>query len=168
MFRNSRLLVLALLTVAACTSPPPKPQTALLNLSRSNFADLPDWSAANADAALAAFRRSCAVLAAKPDATPMSGAGYAGTVVDWRAPCAETSGDAKAFFEKNGWVLPPNHKWDITDFGLGDFDKFGLVLIPFLLFALSDEYCFCTRSGRSLCPFQNVQKLLDLIRSNMK
>ncbi len=101
MFRNSRLLVLALLAVAACTSPPPKPQTALLNLSRSNFEDLPDWNAANADAALAAFRRSCAVLTSKSDATVMSGTGYAGTVADWRAPCAEASGDAKAFFEKN-------------------------------------------------------------------
>ena len=101
MFRNSTLLVLALLAVAACTSPPPKPQATLLNLSRSAFADLPDWNTANADAALAAFRRSCAVLTAKPDTAPMSGTGYAGTVADWRAPCADAGGEAKAFFEKN-------------------------------------------------------------------
>ncbi|RYZ33129.1 MAG: hypothetical protein EOP49_36390 [Sphingobacteriales bacterium] len=45
---------------------------------------------------------------------------------------------SKDFFEKNGWVLPPNPKWDITDFGLGDFDKIGLVLINF---AEEVEYC---------------------------
>lgn len=45
---------------------------------------------------------------------------------------------ARAFFEKNGWVLPPNPKWDITDFGLGDFEKYGLVLINL---AEEIEYC---------------------------
>lgn len=100
MLRSKQLLVLALLAVAACsTPPPPKPQTpAPLHLSRAG--SLPDWNTASADAALAAFRRSCAILMAKPDTAPMGGAGYAGMVADWRGPCADATGDAKAFFEK--------------------------------------------------------------------
>lgn len=105
MFRSKRLLLLALLAVAACTSPPPLPTktqpATSLHLSRARFSDLPDWNIAGADAALAAFRRSCAVLAAKPDSAPMGGAGYAGTAADWRGPCADASGDAKAFFQKD-------------------------------------------------------------------
>jgi membrane-bound lytic murein transglycosylase A len=49
------------------------------------------------DAALAAFARGCAVLLKKPDDTAMGS--YAGTVADWRAPCAAAGGDARAFFE---------------------------------------------------------------------
>lgn len=45
---------------------------------------------------------------------------------------------ASAFFEKNCWTLPPNPRWDITDFGLGDFNKYGLVLINL---AEEPEYC---------------------------
>lgn len=103
MFRNKRLLLLALLALAACTSPPPpKIQLASsLHLSRASFSDLPDWSGSSADAALAAFRRSCAVLMAKPDSAPMGGAGYAGTVADWRNACADANPDARAFFQKN-------------------------------------------------------------------
>lgn len=103
MFRNKRLLLLALLALAACTSPPPpKIQPASsLHLSRASFSDLPDWNGSSADAALAAFRRSCAVLMAKPDSAPMGGAGYAGTVADWRSACADANADARAFFQKN-------------------------------------------------------------------
>jgi len=46
--------------------------------------------------------------------------------------------EAKAVFEKHGWVLPPNPKWDITDFGLDDFENYGLVLINL---AEEPEYC---------------------------
>jgi len=104
MYRSKRLLLLALLALAACTSPPPLPTrtqpATSLHLSRASFADLPDWSAGNAEAALAAFRRSCAVLTAKPESAAMGGAGYAGTVADWRSACASADGNAKAFFEK--------------------------------------------------------------------
>jgi D-lyxose ketol-isomerase len=43
-----------------------------------------------------------------------------------------------ASFAKAGWVLPPNPKWDVTDLGLGDFDRTGLVLINL---AEEPEYC---------------------------
>jgi D-lyxose ketol-isomerase len=45
---------------------------------------------------------------------------------------------ASACFSANGWALPPNPKWDVTDFGLGDWTKFGLVLINL---AEEPEYC---------------------------
>ena len=45
---------------------------------------------------------------------------------------------AKDCFEKNGWALPPNPKWDITDCGLGDFEHCGLVLLNL---AEEPEYC---------------------------
>lgn len=41
-------------------------------------------------------------------------------------------------FEKNGWVLPPQPKWDVTDFGLGDFSNSGLLLINL---CEEEEYC---------------------------
>ena len=99
-----RRLVLAALiaALAGCTSPPPP--TGGLSLSRVSFTGLPDWNSTHAEAALASFQRSCAVLAGKPDAAPMGGAGYAGTVGDWRAACtdaAAATGDARTFFEKH-------------------------------------------------------------------
>ncbi|NOY78666.1 MAG: D-lyxose/D-mannose family sugar isomerase [Calditrichaeota bacterium] len=45
---------------------------------------------------------------------------------------------AMACFERNGWHLPPNPRWDVTDAGLGDFKKYGLVLVNL---AEEDEYC---------------------------
>lgn len=48
--------------------------------------------------------------------------------------------EAKFFFEKNGWNLPPNPKWDVTDFGLGAFKTSGLVLIN-----LADEPEYCEK-----------------------
>jgi len=45
---------------------------------------------------------------------------------------------AKEVFEKHHWMLPPNPKWDVTDFGLGDFNSSGLILINL---AEEKEYC---------------------------
>ncbi len=46
--------------------------------------------------------------------------------------------DSTSFFQSNGWTLPPNPKWDVTDFGLNDFGKYGLVLVNL---AEEPEYC---------------------------
>ena len=35
---------------------------------------------------------------------------------------------ALACFQRHHWILPPAPRWDITDFGLGDFERKGLVL----------------------------------------
>lgn len=45
---------------------------------------------------------------------------------------------AKHFFEQHGWALPPNPKWDVTDFGLGNFNRTGLLLVNL---AEEPEYC---------------------------
>jgi D-lyxose ketol-isomerase len=46
--------------------------------------------------------------------------------------------EASACFERQGWTLPPHPKWDITDFGLGEFAKSGLTLVNL---ATEPEYC---------------------------
>ncbi len=46
--------------------------------------------------------------------------------------------EATACFLSHGWALPPNPRWDITDFGLGEFDRYGLALINL---AEEPEYC---------------------------
>lgn len=45
---------------------------------------------------------------------------------------------ATVFFTKNGWTLPPDPKWDVTDFGLGNFKQSGLLLINL---CEEPEYC---------------------------
>ncbi len=46
--------------------------------------------------------------------------------------------EAKKAFQHHGWALPPISRWDVTDFGLGDFDKVGLTLVNL---AEQPEYC---------------------------
>lgn len=45
---------------------------------------------------------------------------------------------ALACFTKHHWVLPPNPRWDVTDFGLGNFERHGLVLVNL---TEEPEYC---------------------------
>ncbi len=45
---------------------------------------------------------------------------------------------ARDCFEKHCWVLPPQPRWDITDFGLGEFAHTGLTLVNL---ATEPEYC---------------------------
>ncbi|HVV28926.1 MAG TPA: murein transglycosylase A [Rhizomicrobium sp.] len=98
--KAGRLLASVLLVLlAACAPHPSRPG---LHLSRVGFDALPGWADAGPGAALAAFRQSCAVLKAQPDAAPMGGAGYAGTAGDWRGVCmAAQSDDARDFFTRN-------------------------------------------------------------------
>lgn len=46
--------------------------------------------------------------------------------------------DALACFARHHWHLPPRPRWDVTDFGLGDFPRFGLTLVNL---ATEPEYC---------------------------
>lgn len=46
--------------------------------------------------------------------------------------------EATRAFKKHGWTLPPNPRWDVTDFGLGNFSKTGLTLVNL---AEQPEYC---------------------------
>lgn len=76
--------------------------------------------------------------------------------------------EAKSFFEKHHWVLPPNPKWDITDFGLGDFEKYGLVLVNL---AEEPEYCeklMYARKGMRTPAHTHRVKKEDIICRNGK
>lgn len=71
--------------------------------------------------------------------------------------------EAKDRFESNGWTLPPNPRWDITDFGLGDFDRYGLVLINL---AEEPEYCeklMFARQGQTTPAHTHAKKKEDII-----
>jgi hypothetical protein len=46
--------------------------------------------------------------------------------------------DAEACFRAHHWALPPRPRWDVTDFGLGDWRTHGLVLVNL---ATEAEYC---------------------------
>ena len=85
--------------LAACAAPKPQPQQQGLQLTRSTFAALPGY--APSQAALDAFRRGCAVLMKRDAASPMGGAGYAGTVGDWRTVCAGAQNAGPDFFTAN-------------------------------------------------------------------
>ena len=71
--------------------------------------------------------------------------------------------EALTLFEASGWALPPNPKWDITDFGLDDFDNYGLVLINL---AEEAEYCeklMYARKGQRTPAHTHKQKKEDII-----
>lgn len=82
------------------------PEPGPLLLSRASFSDLPGWAESNPQPALAAFQRSCAALAARPDSEPMGT--YGGTLADWRPACAAAGKTAperaRAFFAT--WFVP--------------------------------------------------------------
>jgi D-lyxose ketol-isomerase len=70
---------------------------------------------------------------------------------------------ASACFGRNGWALPPSPRWDVTDFGLGDFSKTGLVLINL---AEEKEYCeklMYARQGQSTPMHCHRAKKEDII-----
>ncbi len=76
--------------------------------------------------------------------------------------------EAMAFFKANGWHLPPNPRWDVTDAGLGDFDRYDLVLVNL---AEEDEYCEKLMYGRKnqrTPAHTHQQKKEDIICRNGK
>lgn len=66
---------------------------------------------------------------------------------------------ALACFSAHGWFLPPAPRWDITDFGLGDFARQGLTLINL---ATEAEYCeklmYARRHQRTPCHTHRNKK----------
>lgn len=75
---------------------------------------------------------------------------------------------AMDFFNKHHWHLPPEPRWDVTDFGLGQFDKFGLVLIN-----LTEEKEYCeklmyARTGMTTPCHYHKKKKEDIIVRNGK
>ena len=63
------------------------PQPGPLRLEPVAFSALPGWQQADPGPVLAAFGRSCAMIAKKPAEAPLGGTGYAGTAGDWQGVC---------------------------------------------------------------------------------
>lgn len=106
------LLIVLLAGTFACRPRVRSPdEEARLVLEPAAFSDLPGWREDRMAPALDAFRRSCRRMAAQPDATSLGGAGFAGTVGDWRTACAAAEkvpagNDAavRSYFET--WFVP--------------------------------------------------------------
>ena len=66
-------------------------------------------------------------------------------------------------FQRHGWHLPPEPRWDITDFGLDDFGHHGLVLVNL---ATEPEYCeklMYARRGQVTPCHAHAKKKEDII-----
>lgn len=67
------------------------------------------------------------------------------------------------FFINNGWAMPPQPRWDVTDFGLGVFSKFGLILVN-----LAEEVEYCEKlmyaaKGQTTPSHTHKKKKEDII-----
>jgi membrane-bound lytic murein transglycosylase A len=115
--RNSGVLVglALLLLLGACGAEPetPLPSEPVLRLEPVAFAEIEAWQQDDPSGALAAFRRSCGKLAARPDAQRMADdpgmAPFAGSLEAWRDACAAAADpaspeQARLFFED--WFQP--------------------------------------------------------------
>ncbi len=73
--------------------------------------------------------------------------------------------EARLAFEEARWALPPNPRWDVTDFGLGNFRGKGLVLINL---AEEPEYCekimFAARDQRTVAHCHGKKKEDIIVR----
>ena len=70
---------------------------------------------------------------------------------------------AKLDFEAHHWALPPEPRWDVTDFGLGRFEANGLVLVNL---AEEAEYCeklMWARQGMTTPAHTHKAKKEDII-----
>ncbi len=76
--------------------------------------------------------------------------------------------EALGAFATAGWALPPSPHWDITDFGLGDFNAYGLTLINL---AEEPEYCeklmYCRQNQVTPAHTHRIKKE-DIICRNGK
>lgn len=66
-------------------------------------------------------------------------------------------------FTTHGWTLPPNPRWDVTDFGLGDWRRHGLILVNL---AEHTEYCeklMYAQAGMETPAHCHHQKKEDII-----
>jgi membrane-bound lytic murein transglycosylase A len=110
-WRAAQLIVVATAMIAVGITGCQQPlQPAKLTLVTLRFDQLPGWNDDDAAAAIPAFRKSCAVVTPRGDATPLDPvvkAGDFGTVGEWRSLCAAAdslpgaAAAAKQFFENN-------------------------------------------------------------------
>ncbi|MGZ6021709.1 MAG: murein transglycosylase A [Rhizomicrobium sp.] len=98
------LLMLALAGVAGWFLLPHKAgRVETLTLTPVSFGELPGWNQGNPRAALAAFRRSCAMVLKQAPGTELGA--YAGRAADWQPVCRASltadESNARAFFANN-------------------------------------------------------------------
>jgi len=70
---------------------------------------------------------------------------------------------ASRCFQAHGWALPPRPRWDVTDFGLGAWRKYGLVLVNL---AEEPEYCeklMYAQEGMTTPAHTHAKKKEDII-----
>ena len=80
-----------------------------------------------------------------------------------RSAINEACRQAAACFGRHHWALPPAPRWDITDFGMGDFSRFGLTLITL---TNEPEYCekiMYARRGQKTPCHTHARKKEDII-----
>ncbi|HPT77952.1 MAG TPA: D-lyxose/D-mannose family sugar isomerase [Candidatus Atribacteria bacterium] len=71
--------------------------------------------------------------------------------------------EAQEAFKRHHWYLPPNPKWDVTDFGLGDFNSTGLTSVNL---AEQAEYCekiMYVKKGQVTPDHYHASKKEDII-----
>ncbi len=71
--------------------------------------------------------------------------------------------DALACFARHRWALPPNPRWDITDFGLGDFERVGLALVNLATEPEYSEKLMYARLGQATPCHCHARKKEDII-----
>jgi len=74
--------------------------------------------------------------------------------------------DAMLAFERHHWNLPPQPKWDVTGFGLGDFDKYGLILVNLAELPQYCEKLMFARRGQITPIHKHNSKQEDIIARN--
>ena len=70
---------------------------------------------------------------------------------------------ARDCFGAHGWALPPRPRWDVTDFGLGDWDRYGLVLVNLTEQAEYCEKLMYARAGMATPCHCHRRKKEDII-----
>jgi D-lyxose ketol-isomerase len=71
--------------------------------------------------------------------------------------------DALACFARHHWHLPPSPRWDITDFGLGDFERVGLTLVNLATEPEYSEKVMFARRGQATPCHCHARKKEDII-----
>ncbi|MFO7870720.1 MAG: D-lyxose/D-mannose family sugar isomerase [Kiritimatiellia bacterium] len=71
--------------------------------------------------------------------------------------------EAEKAFAEHDWILPPDPRWDVTDFGLDDFERWGLVLVN-----LSEQREYCEKimyaqRGQTTPMHYHARKKEDII-----
>lgn len=71
--------------------------------------------------------------------------------------------EASACFARHHWALPPRPRWDITDFGLGDFARWGLTLINLATEPEYWEKLMYARQGQTTPCHTHARKKEDIV-----